>query len=419
MKILKAYKTEIKPNKAQEILLRKACGVARFTYNWGLERRIKEYKNTGRSSNSIDQHKQLNALKETDFPWMYEVSKCAPQSALQDLDEAYISFFRRVKAGQKAGFPKFKAKHGTMPSFRINSKQKVTDFSIRIPNIGMVRLKERGYIPKCRSDSDKFSGQKYINVKQSGGGRWFVSVLVEEEVQKPKKSEAIPVGVDLGLIAFSTTSDGEKIESPKFLRKKEKKLKKFQKAKDRKVKGSNNRKKAIKKLAVAHYRVRCCRQNFLHQESSKLVRTKPVLVFEDLNIEGMRQNRKLAKSIGDAGWGGFIRMCTYKAERVGGRVIKADRWFASSKTCSRCDCKKEWLSLKERIFKCDSCGLEIDRDLNAAINLKKWAMKNVPPDRRESTPAQVNEGCKRVRGRKFRKRLTDDASKAPELLAGV
>ena len=420
MKIYNRYNTEIKPNKAQERLLLKACGVARLVYNWGLARRIEEYKATGKQSNAISQNKQLNALKKAEFPWMYEISKCAPQEALRDLDKAYDGFFRRVKNGEKPGFPKFKAKHRTTQSFRINYKCKVTDTRLNIPNVGLIRIKEHGYIPKCASRYDKSSGQKYITIKRSGGGRWFVSVLVEEEVTESKKSEAQPVGVDLGLTTFAVNSDGERIKAPKFLRKKERKLKKLQKAASRKVKGSSNRKKAVKKLAVQHYKVACCRRNFLHQESSKLVKTKPVLVFEDLNINGMIKNHKLAKSISDAGWGGFVRMCTYKAERVGGRVIKADRWFASSKTCSRCRCKKDELNLDTRIFKCDSCGLEIDRDLNAAINLKNWAIKNyVPPDRRESTPAQVNEGSKRVRGRKFRKRLTDDASRSPELLVGV
>jgi putative transposase len=346
---------------------------------------------------------------------MYEVSKCAPQSALQDLDLAYEHFFRRVKNGENPGFPKFKSKHGIAQSFRIGSKCEVTNTHVVIPNTGAVRLKESSYIPTCKNQKDSLSRQKSITIKRSGGSRWFVSVVVEEEIHDPVKSEAESVGVDLGLKTFAVTSDGDKIEAPNFLRKKEKKLKRLHRSMDRKKKGSKNRKKAVKKLSVAYYRVRCARKDFLHQASSKLVKTKPVLVFEDLNIRGMMANRKLTKSISDAGWGEFIRQCTYKAEMVGGRVVRADRFFASSKTCSRCKHVKEKLDLKERTFHCEKCGLVIDRDLNAAINLKNY----VPPDRRESTPALLNEGRKRVLGRKFRKQLTDGASASPESLAGV
>lgn len=153
MKILKSYKTELKPNKAQAAILRSSAGCARFAYNWGLARRIEEYKKTGKSSTAITQHKQLNALKASEFPWMYEVSKCAPQEALRDLDKAYAGFFRRAKAGGAPGFPKFKSKHRTTPSFRISSKQKISKTHIGIPRCGKIRLKEHGVLADQRRRS--------------------------------------------------------------------------------------------------------------------------------------------------------------------------------------------------------------------------------------------------------------------------
>jgi putative transposase len=388
MKIMRAYKTELDPNNVQKTLFAKAAGVRRFVYNWGLSRRIEEYKNTGKSSNAIVQHKQLNALKPTEFPWMYDVSKCAPQEALRDLDEAYAGFFRRVKAGEKPGFPRFKSKHKDKPRFRFSSHCAVEKNKIKLPKIGWVRLKEDGYVPiEAR--------QLSVTVKGTGSGRWFVSVQCEVEVPDAAKVEpARTVGIDVGLKSFAVTSDGEVLEHPKLLRKAEKRLKRLQRRSSRRQNGSSNRKKANKQLAAQHFKVACKRKDFIHKLTTSLVKTKPdaVFVVEDLSVANMLKNHKLAKAISDSGWSEFKRQLQYKTIWKYGeaRVVSADRFFPSSKTCSECGYIKEDLKLKDRVFRCGSCGFELDRDLNAARNLSKYEL---PPVRRKVTPVE-SAACK-------------------------
>jgi putative transposase len=205
MKLLRAYRTELDPNRVQQTLLGKTAGAARFAWNWGLARRIAEYEKTGKSSDATAQHRQLNALKASEFPWMYEVSKCAPQEALRDLDGAYRHFYRRVKAGEKPGFPKFKSRGRTPPHFRINQPCAVTPDRIKLPRIGPVRLKERGYLPLTGQSGVR---QLSVSVKGDGIGRWFVSVQCEVEVPEPKLpgNATESIGIDVGLKNFITLS---------------------------------------------------------------------------------------------------------------------------------------------------------------------------------------------------------------------
>jgi putative transposase len=193
--IKRAYKTELKPNNVQRTALLKHAGAARFAYNWGLTRKMEEYQKTGKSPNAIELHRQLNALKRTEFPWMYQVSKCAPQEALRDLERAFKNFFE----GQ-AGYPQFQSrKHGTN-SFRLTGSIKVFQDSIQLPRIGRFRLKEKGYLPT--------EGVHILSVTVSEkAGRWFVSLLVEEEIQVPANSSPV-VGVDVGVSKLATLSDG-------------------------------------------------------------------------------------------------------------------------------------------------------------------------------------------------------------------
>lgn len=413
------FKTEINPNNGQAKKLLATAGCARFAWNWALARRIKEYNETGRSPNAIEQHKELNSLKESEFSWMYEYSKCAPQESLRDLDKAYARFFRG-----DARFPKFKVKRGSSPSFRLSSGFCVSHRAVKIPKIGWVRLKEFGYIP-CKSDgqSNKENDVHFLSmtIKQSASGRWFVSVGCEAEAPDAEiETSARTIGIDLGLKDFAVTSDGEKVEHPKFLKKKMKKLKRAQRTVSRRKKGGKNREKAKKKLAQAHYEVRCQRLDFLHKLTTNLVKTKPDVKFvvEDLNVKGTMKNHKLAGAIGDSGWGEMVRQLRYKAGPD--RVIKADRWFPSTKMCSQCQRVKENVDLSERVYRCEYCGSEIGRDLNAAINLMKyeeyiargvWAPRvstvELPPVRREVTPAQVTSGEGR-RGRKEARGLENE-----------
>ncbi len=369
MLIQRSYKTELDPNNAQRTLFAKHAGTARFVYNWGLAKRIGEYKLTGKSSSGIDQHKQLNALKESEFPWMYEVSKCVAQEALRNLEKAFQNFFRNCKQGKKPGFPKFKSKHRSKQSFRFSYVNGVQIGSINLPKIGWVRLKERDYIPVDAKINSVTVSEKT--------GRWFVSVQVEEPIAV-SENQGPAIGLDLGLKSFVVGSDGSFIPSPKFLNKSLKRLKRLSRRHSRKKKGSQNRKKSAKRLVKLHYRIANQRKNFLHKTSTRLAKTKSIIVVEDLNVKGIVRNHSLARSISDAGWSEFVRQLEYKCTWNGGKLVKIGRFFPSSKTCSNCGFVKEELKLSERTYQCESCGFALDRDLNAARNILKQGTGSSP-----------------------------------------
>lgn len=367
-KIHKAYKTEIDPNNCQRTLFRKACGSSRWAYNWGLRRKIDAFKETGKSPSSMELHKELNVLKNTPkeeggIPWMYEVSKSAPQNALRDLDQAFKNFFRRCKQGKpgKKGFPKFKKKRNP-GSFRVDVVKASSSY-IQIPRVGKVRLKERGYIPT--------ENVKILSATISEqAGKWFVSVNVEIDNYYPQTTSDHVVGVDTGIKSLATTSDGISFENPKALRSHEKRLGRYQRSLSRKKKGSQNRKKAVLKVARLHARIASIRRDALHKCSLTIVKSAGKIVLEDLNVAGMVKNRRLSKVISDASMAELHRKIAYKACWRGIPVDYADRWFASSKTCSSCGNVLDQLSLSIRNWTCSACGVSHDRDVNAATNLK-------------------------------------------------
>lgn len=374
MLIYKSYKTELDPTKEQIVLFEKACGIARFTYNWALEKRIKEYKETGKASSEYDQHKQLNALKKTEFPWMYDVSKCVAQHALRDLNIAYKNFFRNVKKGKKPGFPKFKSKHTSRQSFFVESCVRAFNDRVQLPKLGKVKLKEWGYIP---------TGIKILSATVSSrAGRWFVSVQTQQEsLEFPATGNTI--GIDLGIKSMAVLSDGRVFENHKALQKKQKKLARLQQQLSRKVKGGNNRDKAKQKLAKFHYKISCIRSDSIHKFTSEvLARTKPAserprkIVIENLNVKGMIKNHKLAKALSNVAFGEIRRQLEYKCKWYGVELVVADRFFPSSKTCSVCGHVYKELKLSEREWTCAACGVVHSRDLNAAINLKNYTAKS-------------------------------------------
>jgi putative transposase len=397
MKINRAYKTELDPNRAQLLSLKKHAGAARFAFNWGLARRIEEYKKTGKSPNAIEQHKQLNALKETEFPWMYEVSKCAPQEALRNLDKAYANFFRRLKLLKEGklkgiperssgvGFPKFKSKKKGLGSFRLTGAIHIEESKIQLPRMGKVSLKEKGYIP---TDGVKINSATI----SERAGRWFVSLSVEQEI----KIEAVaavplslrePIGVDVGLNKMAVCSSGQIFENPKALRKNLRKLARVQRKMSRQKKESKRREITRLQIAKLHFHISNIRNDAIHKATSEIVaKSKPfshrpsAIVIENLNVAGMLKNRRLSRAIADISFGEIRRQLKYKCLWNGIELIVADRFFASSKTCSACGAVKSELNLLEREYVCASCGIIIDRDLNAALNLRKW------PSRREGTP---------------------------------
>lgn len=378
MKINRAYKTELDPNKKQLESLKKHAGSARFAFNWGLARRIEEYKKTGKSPNAIEQHKQLNALKETEFPWMYEVSKCAPQEALRNLDKAYANFFIRVKLLKegklkgKVGFPKFKSKKKGLGNFRLTGSIFVGEGSVQLPRLGKIRLKEKNYLPSVGVKINSATVSEHA-------GRWFVSLSVEEEI-KPLTGEAPPIGVDLGVNHMAVCSDSSIYENPKALRKRLKKLARVQRKISRQKKGSKRREVTRLQIAKLHFRISNIRKDAIHKATSEIVaKSKPqklrpsACVIEDLNVAGMLKNRRLSRAIADVSFGELRRQLSYKCSWHGVKLIVADRFFASSKTCSRCGEIKQTLELSEREYVCAVCGIRRDRDLNAALNLQKLA----------------------------------------------
>lgn len=368
--ILRAYKTELDPNNRTRTLLLKHAGTRRWAYNWGLRRKVEQYEKTGKSPSAIDLHRELNRLKKTDFPWMYEVSKCAPQEAFRDLDEAFERFFANVKAGRKPGFPRFKSKKHGIGGFRLTGSIKVFERHIQLPRLGRIRLEERGYLPY---DNPKVRILSATITERAG--RWHVSLQVEEEVEVKESFKEIG-GVDVGINALATLSNGEKFDNPKTLAGAERKLKHLQRAVSRKQKGSKNRQKAVRKLAKAHAHVANIRNNVLHEISSAIAKRFGIVGMEDLNVDGMGRNRCLAKALKDASLAELRRQVEYKVTWNGGRVILADRFYPSSKTCSRCKAVKEYLDLSERTFRCEACDLVIDRDENAALNLKTVAVSD-------------------------------------------
>lgn len=369
MLVKRAFKTELDLNNAQKTACVKYAGAARFVYNWALEQKIKAYKETGKTLSYIDLSRELTQLKKGEFAWLKKTESTMLIQKLIDLDEAYKRFFRRLKNGDKRkGYPKFKSKKKGLGTFKFTSSTlTVYERAIRIPKLGALKLKESNYLPVGARITQATISEK--------NGRWYVSVLAEVEVTEPEFDSSKPaVGVDLGIKTLATLSNGQVIENPKHLKKAEKKLARLQRSLSRKVKGSGRREDARNKVAKLYERISNKRKDAIHKFTTALTRESSVIGLEDLSVSGMLRNHKLAQAIQDASFYEIRRQIEYKAERYGAKVVVIDRFAPTSKTCSDCGCKKDSLSLSERVFVCSDCGLEIDRDLNAALNIKTLAV---------------------------------------------
>mgnify|MGYP001079358659 CR=1 FL=1 len=364
MKIIRAYKTELNPNDKQKSFFAGSCGMARFVYNWALDYWIKEYEKGDKRTSWMGLHKKLIQEKQNNLAWMYKYSSWISIYAIKQCDEAYQAFFRRIKQGKKPGFPKFKSKKRSNKTFTINGQAvNTTETKIRLPKIGWIRLKEHGYIPV---NPDKIC---YVTISEKNG-HWYISITVEEYIEEQETIKHI-IGIDLGIKTLAVTSDGIYYENPKELYKAEKKLKRLDRWLSRKERGSSNYRKAKLLRAKVYEKVTRIRKHVLNEITTELAKTKSILVIEDLNVSGMMKNHHLARAISDVSFFEFRRQLEYKCAWYGSELFVVDRWFASSKTCSNCGAINSDLKLSDRVYKCD-CGLEIDRDLNAAINLKKY-----------------------------------------------
>ena len=363
MLVRKAYRYELDPNNSQRSSLLQHGGVARFAYNWGLEQRINLFKNNqgaARFTDAMKQHKLLTSLKKIQFPWMYECSKCVPQEALRDLNTAFKNFHRGLKTGKKIGFPRFKRK-GVRDSFRVYGTIRFEGRKLQLPRIGKIRIKEkRNWYYKGRILS--------VTVRRRAN-RWFASITVEEKAIDPTQIQGPKVGVDLGIKTLATLSDGLTFPNPQALGRRLQKLKRLSRSLSRKKQGSKNREKARLRLAKMYLKIFNIRHDTLHKLTTYLAKSHSMIVIEDLHVSGMMTNTRLARAISDVGMGEFRRQLEYKCQWYGSQLIIAPRTYPSSKTCSNCGNKKKELSLSEREYLCEACGIQVDRDLNAARNL--------------------------------------------------
>ncbi|MCL6564197.1 MAG: transposase [Firmicutes bacterium] len=366
MKVNRAYRYELNPNAQQRLLLVKHAGAARFAYNWGLVRRIEQYQQSGKTPNAFEQHRELNRLKPTQYPWLYEVSKCAPQEALRDLDRAFRNFFRGRKAGRRVGFPQFRKK-GRDDRFRLRGAIRVVGRAVQLPRLGRIRLKEEPQV----------QGRILSATVSREADHWYVSLTVEVDLPNPEPVRGPSVGIDVGLHHFATVvgDDGTvaKVEAPRPLERSLRCLRRRQRQHTRKRKGSKNRRKSALRLARLYRRIRHQRKDFLHKLTTRLAKTKSVIVVEDLNVSGLLRNHHLARHVADSGWGEFRRMLAYKCLWYGSRLVVANRYYPSSKTCSACGHVLEALPLDVRGWDCPVCGAHHDRDVNAARNLLAMA----------------------------------------------
>lgn len=364
-----SYKFRIYPNKVQEDLIQRTFGCVRFVYNHYLAQRIEQYEANGKAPTRHEQDKDLTLLKHAeDTLWLCEVDATALQSALKDLDTAYQNFFRGLKQGKRVGYPKFKSKRTHHKSYKCKMSIKVLDNkTVQLPKLGKV---------KCRVSKEVHGRILSATVSQNPSGKYFVSLCCTDVEIAPLECTDKVCGVDLGVHDLVITSEGVKYPNNKYIAKAEKKLARLQRQLSRKSKGSNNRNKARIKVAQLQEYVANQRRDAMHKITTELVRSYDVICVEDLVPKNMVRNHKLAKCIFDASFSEFRRQLEYKASWYGKVVSVIDRFYPSSQLCSYCG--TQWNGTKNlavRSWACPSCGSILDRDINAAINIRNEGLR--------------------------------------------
>jgi putative transposase len=385
--MLKGIKIRLELNNKQTTMAKQHAGVARHAYNWGVDICQKSFENKEKIPSSKDLHKKLNAEVKKENPWYYDSSKCSPQQALRNLETAFKNFHRKQKAsGYKLikkikkngvviktvleGLPQFK-KRGVRDSFYLEGAIRVNGNKIKVPIFGWL---------KCSEELPATESIKNVSISRTADD-WFISFHYEINVEPPTEKTKGIVGVDLGIKTLATLSDGTIFPSIKPYRRLKRKLKMLQrKASKKYVAGaetqSNNYKKAVADVVKLHQTIANQRKDYTHKLTTYLAKNHSEVVIETLNIKGMSKNHRLASAILDGGFFEFSRQMEYKSEWYGSVLTKVGMFYPSSKTCSCCGHKKEKLLLNERIFNCENCGLSIDRDLNASLNLEKQAVSS-------------------------------------------
>ncbi|EQB70890.1 MAG: hypothetical protein AMDU1_APLC00044G0028 [Thermoplasmatales archaeon A-plasma] len=381
--MFKAYKFRLYPDKEQQILLEKHFGSCRFVWNYFLDLRNTQYVETGKGMSYKSMQSLLPSLKKEN-EWLKDINAQSLQVVLQNLDTAFSRFFRNI-----AGYPTFKKKK-TGGSFTVPQHFTVNDNHLAIPKFkNPLRLfMHRNIEGEMRS----------LTISKTPSGKYYASILAETgiKIPEPVKIEAgTSTGIDVGITAFLTTSDGMQIHNPKNLKKSEKKLAILQKRLSRKQKGSKNRNKAGVKVAKAQEHIANQRMDFHNKVSDAMLKAYDTVITEDLNVSGMMKNHHLARSIVDAGWSSFVTMLKTKALSRGKNIIEIGRFDPSSKMCSKCGYIYN-LKLSERTWTCPRCNITHDREWNAAKNIKKFGLiqTDVPTDSGEVTPMEISlTGC--------------------------
>ncbi|HXW92202.1 MAG TPA: RNA-guided endonuclease TnpB family protein, partial [Terriglobales bacterium] len=354
----KVYKFRMEPTELQGLELNRAAAVARFVYNWGLERCQEHYKQHRRGKPWNELSAELTQLKKTE-PWLYDFDAQMLQQALADLRRAYMNFF-----AHRAAFPKFKKKKSARQSFRIPQRVVVKNGCVYVPSIGRVRIRQ----------SQEIKGTtKSATFKRTAVGHWFVTLVVEFALPESKVAvrEEEAIGFDLVLAPpnFLVGSDGSEVRAPRYYRAGQRKLRRAQRRLSRARPGSRNRARARLRVAQVHHRTANLRQEFLHQLSHWIVGSWSVLCFETLSLKSLARTKQ-AKSWRDAAFGELLRQVKYKALWHGKHFVQVGRYFPSTRRCSTCGYKNDALSLSERAWSCPGCGTQHARDGNAAKNIR-------------------------------------------------
>jgi putative transposase len=366
--MIRVHKIKLDPSPAQAAYFAKASGVARHAFNWALGRWIEQHE-AGLKPSESALRREYNAVKPVEFPWALEVTKNAPQQAIKNVGAAFQNFFRRAKTGdKKPGYPKFKKK-GVHDSFRADNGPQtagadavpVDGKRVKLPVIGWVRIRE----------AVRFPGQIKSAVVSRMADGWYVALAVETEAKLERQADNGTVGVDLGVKALAVLSTGEAVEGPKAHKTLLKRLRRLNQSLSRKAKGSANWRKAKTKLAQLHKRIADIRTDAAHKLTTRLACEFNTVSIEDLNVSGLAKNRCLARSVMDGGFSEIRRQVEYKSRMTGSNVVIVDRWFPSSRACSSCGQIHD-MPLSVRRMVC-GCGNDMDRDLNAARNLAKYA----------------------------------------------